>query len=151
MREVLVHKAGHFSVIDDDGYPQYFEVHTSRDDLAFDILVDGQWLNASIIVDGAKVDVLYDGLHYRFDWHDPLADFEGDAGGAGKLSAPMPGKIVAIKVNVGDQVKKGAPLVILEAMKMEHTITAPFDGEVQAVNANPGDQVDEKLELVSFK
>lgn len=150
-RDVLVHKAGHFSVMDEDGTPQFFEVRAARDDLSYDVLIDGQWSNVSIVVDGSRVDVMYDGLHTVFTWHDPLADFELAADAAGKLSAPMPGKIVAVKVNVGDQVKKGAPLVILEAMKMEHTITAPADGEVSAVNANPGDQVDEKLELVSFK
>jgi len=48
-------------------------------------------------------------------------------------------------------VKKGQPLVIVEAMKMEHTITAPFDGIIDSVNAAVGEQVDEKRELVTFK
>lgn len=149
--DVLVHKTGHISVINEDGEPSFFQVRTAANDLSYDIMLDGQWLNASIVVDNGQVDVLYAGLHYRFEWLDPLSTDNADTAGSGKLNAPMPGKIVAVKVNVGDQVKKGAPLVILEAMKMEHTITAPSDGEISAVNANPGDQVDEKLELVSFK
>ena len=63
----------------------------------------------------------------------------------------MPGKVVAVRVAVGDSVKKGQPLVIVEAMKMEHTITAPADGIVSKINAAAGDQVDEKLELIGFK
>jgi 3-methylcrotonyl-CoA carboxylase alpha subunit len=63
----------------------------------------------------------------------------------------MPGKVVAIHVKPGGVVVKGQPLVIVEAMKMEHTITAPADGVVSAVNASVGEQVDEKRELVAFR
>jgi biotin carboxyl carrier protein len=61
------------------------------------------------------------------------------------LTAPMPGKILDIKVNIGDSVESGQPLVILEAMKMENVMTAPASGEVkeipikQGINVNQGD------------
>ncbi|WP_395651458.1 biotin carboxylase N-terminal domain-containing protein [Brevundimonas sp.] len=59
----------------------------------------------------------------------------------GSLRAPMPGKIVAVSAAVGDVVVKGQPIVVLEAMKMEHALVAPFDGTVSGVGAAVGDQV----------
>ena len=64
----------------------------------------------------------------------------------GSLRAPMPGKIVAAPVKAGDAVTKGQPVVVLEAMKMEHALTAPFDGLVESV-AGLGDQVVEAAVL----
>ena len=64
----------------------------------------------------------------------------------GSLRAPMPGKIVATPVKAGDAVTKGQPVVVLEAMKMEHALTAPFDGVVESV-ASLGDQVVEAAVL----
>ena len=59
----------------------------------------------------------------------------------GGLRAPMPGKIVAVPAKAGDVVSKGQPIVVLEAMKMEHALTAPFDGVVAEFNVAVGDQV----------
>ena len=69
---------------------------------------------------------------------------------AGGLKAPMPGKVVALMAASGASVEKGAPLLVLEAMKMEHTITAPSAGVVRAFNYAPGDQVSEGADLVEF-
>ncbi len=71
--------------------------------------------------------------------------------GAGSLSAPMPGKIVRVDVKAGDKVRKGDPLVALEAMKMEHVITAPGIGIISSVKCAVGDQVEEGVELVAFE
>lgn len=62
-------------------------------------------------------------------------------GGAGVVTAPMPGTINAVKVKVGDQVKQGDPLVILEAMKMENEIPAPIAGTVKEVRVTQGQAV----------
>jgi len=59
----------------------------------------------------------------------------------GSLRAPMPGKIVATPAKTGDKVTKGQPVVVLEAMKMEHALVAPFDGVVETVGVSVGDQV----------
>lgn len=59
----------------------------------------------------------------------------------GTLRAPMPGKIVATPAKPGDTVTKGQPVVVLEAMKMEHALTAPFDGVVGEISVSVGDQV----------
>jgi 3-methylcrotonyl-CoA carboxylase alpha subunit len=62
----------------------------------------------------------------------------------------MPGKIIALIATPGAPVRKGAPLLILEAMKMEHTIAAPADGTVKAFRFNVGEQVGDGAELVDF-
>jgi biotin carboxyl carrier protein len=64
--------------------------------------------------------------------------------------APMPGVALRVLVKPGDAVRKGAPLIVLEAMKMEHQIIAPFDGVVSAVNCREGEMVQPGLELVEL-
>lgn len=64
------------------------------------------------------------------------------AQGSVKANAPMPGKILAVKANVGDSVKKGDVLFILEAMKMENEIGAPSDGTIASINVAVGDNVE---------
>ncbi|MEJ8859371.1 acetyl/propionyl/methylcrotonyl-CoA carboxylase subunit alpha [Variovorax robiniae] len=66
----------------------------------------------------------------------------------GRLTAPMPGKVVSFAVKAGDKVSKGQPLAVMEAMKMEHTIAAPADGTVEELMFAPGDQVAEGNELL---
>ena len=79
---------------------------------------------------------------------DPLAHAgEGHREG-GRLTAPMPGKVVSFAVKAGDTVTQGQPLAVMEAMKMEHTIAAPADGVVQELLYAPGDQVADGAELI---
>ena len=68
----------------------------------------------------------------------------------GRLTAPMPGKVVSFAVKAGDKVKAGQTLAVLEAMKMEHTIAAPADGVVAELLYAPGDQVPEGAELLKL-
>jgi 3-methylcrotonyl-CoA carboxylase alpha subunit len=70
---------------------------------------------------------------------------------AGRLTAPMPGKVVGYLVKAGDAIKTGQPLAVLEAMKMEHTIAAPRDGTVAELLFAPGDQVSEGGELLTLE
>ena len=72
-----------------------------------------------------------------------------DAGG--RLTAPMPGSVVDVLVSAGQKVDKGQPLMIIEAMKMEHTIAAPADGVVAQVLFGRGDQVKEGEQLIQFE
>ncbi len=74
---------------------------------------------------------------------------QGPAEG-GRLTAPMPGKVVSFGVKAGDKVSKGQPLAVMEAMKMEHTIAAPADGVVEELLYAPGDQVAEGAELLKI-
>jgi 3-methylcrotonyl-CoA carboxylase alpha subunit len=84
----------------------------------------------------------------RIELIDALAQAGHEAQEAGRLSAPMPGKIVSFLVQAGERVRKGQALALMEAMKMEHTIAAPADGEVQELLYAPGDQVAEGAELL---
>jgi len=79
---------------------------------------------------------------------DLLAHAGDAAAEGGRLTAPMPGKVVAFLVQAGDAVKKGQALAVLEAMKMEHTIAAPADGTVAELLYAPGDQVADGAELL---
>ena len=72
------------------------------------------------------------------------------AQGAVKISSPMPGKILGIKVAAGDAVKKGQVVIVLEAMKMENDIVAPQDGTVASVNVTNGQSVDTGAVLVTL-
>jgi 3-methylcrotonyl-CoA carboxylase alpha subunit len=77
------------------------------------------------------------------------ADAAGGAGGG--LKAPMPGKIIDVKVRDGEKVSRGQAVVVLEAMKMEHTLVAPADGVVRKVLYGAGDQVQDGADLVEFE
>ena len=81
---------------------------------------------------------------------DLLAHSGEAAAEGGRLTAPMPGKVVSFAVKAGDTVTKGQPLAVMEAMKMEHTIAAPADGVVQELLYAPGDQVTEGAELLKL-
>ena len=79
---------------------------------------------------------------------DALAHAGDTPEAGGRLTAPMPGKVVSFFVQAGDKVTAGQPLAVMEAMKMEHTIAAPADGEVAELLFAPGDQVAEGDELL---
>ncbi|MDP3423933.1 MAG: acetyl/propionyl/methylcrotonyl-CoA carboxylase subunit alpha [Burkholderiaceae bacterium] len=81
---------------------------------------------------------------------DLLAHAGDGQGEGGRLTAPMPGKVVSFAVQAGDVVTKGQPLAVMEAMKMEHTIAAPADGTVAELMFAPGDQVTEGAELLKL-
>ena len=81
---------------------------------------------------------------------DALAHAGETAAEGGRLTAPMPGKVVSFAVKAGDAVKKGQALAVMEAMKMEHTIAAPADGTVAELLYAPGDQVNEGAELLKL-
>jgi 3-methylcrotonyl-CoA carboxylase alpha subunit len=75
----------------------------------------------------------------------------GDGAAEGRLTAPMPGKVIALAVQAGDAVKQGQAVAVMEAMKMEHTLHAPRDGEVGELLCAVGDQVAEGAELIRMK
>ena len=67
-----------------------------------------------------------------------------------RLSAPMPGNVIRVLVKAGEKVSRGQQLLVMEAMKMEHTILAPADGVVGKVSFNQGDLVQNGSELIEF-
>ena len=81
----------------------------------------------------------------------PVPAHKAPQAGNISVTAPMPGKVLAVKVKVGDSVTSGAPVLVLEAMKMENDIVAPKDGKVVAVNVKAGDSVESGAVLVSLE
>lgn len=77
----------------------------------------------------------------------PAANVQTAPAGGEKINAPMPGNILAVNVNVGDTVKKGQVLAILEAMKMENEIMSPVDGKVTFVGVSKGSTVETDASL----
>jgi len=104
----------------------------------------------NVVRDGDAFHVFHNGHHAVLSWDDPLAHAGHSESEAGRLTAPMPGKIVAVLVEQGHSVSKGAPLLIMEAMKMEHTIAAPADGTIDELLYLVGDQVAEGAQLLAF-
>jgi 3-methylcrotonyl-CoA carboxylase alpha subunit len=119
--------------------------------LAVRVKLDDRELAATVVAQGERVHVFMNGDTYVIERHDALVHSSDDEHGhGGGLTAPMPGKIIAIAVAVGDAVKKGQALLVMEAMKMEHTIAAPANGTVREVFYAVGDQVTEGAELAAI-
>jgi len=114
------------------------------------VTLDGRRSRVTVTRNGAERAVFRDGATARFKLIDPWNPPATDDAGSGHLLAPMSGTIIAVNVKAGDKVAKGASLLILEAMKMEHTISAPVEGVVEQVYFRAGDQVRESAELVSL-
>ncbi|HEV8014721.1 MAG TPA: acetyl/propionyl/methylcrotonyl-CoA carboxylase subunit alpha [Stellaceae bacterium] len=107
--------------------------------------------DASVLRLGGEFWVVLPDATCRLTFIDPLAPSERSGASAGKIVAPMPGKISAVLVEAGATVRRGQTLMLIEAMKMEHAINAPADGVIDAVNFAPGALVEEGVELVRMK
>ncbi|RQH05429.1 acetyl/propionyl/methylcrotonyl-CoA carboxylase subunit alpha [Paraburkholderia dinghuensis] len=101
-----------------------------------------------VFVDGDVFHVFCLGTAMSFEWQNLLAHAADAEHGEGRLTAPMPGKVIAVLVEPGATVEKGTPLIVMEAMKMEHTIGAPFAGKVTEVLYSVGDQVADGAQLL---
>jgi 3-methylcrotonyl-CoA carboxylase alpha subunit len=115
------------------------------------VLNDSQHV-VTVCRQNANVDVFVGGKHVVLSLHDPLARAaKGEARVEGGLTAPMPGKIIAVHVQPGQRVKQGAALLVMEAMKMEHAVFAPVEGVVKEVLFDVGEQVNEGAILIELE
>ena len=87
----------------------------------------------------------------KLHWIDPFAANVSEAAAAARIVAPMPGMVTRILVEAGNGLARGAPVIVLEAMKMEHTLRAPADGRLKALKCAVGDFVQEGTELADFE
>jgi 3-methylcrotonyl-CoA carboxylase alpha subunit len=116
----------------------------------FDLALDGERKRVAVYRVGDGFAVYADEGAALIELDDLIAHAGDDASDSGRLTAPMPGKVIALLAKAGEAVKKGQPLAVMEAMKMEHTIAAPADGTVSELLYAVGDQVAEGAELVRF-
>ena len=113
------------------------------------VTLGGAAFRVRAVRDGADWHLFRDGAHRVLTLLEAQAAEEPEA--EGSLAAPMPGKILQVLVQAGAKVEKGAPLVVLEAMKMEHTIAAPHDGRVAEIHFKAGEQVAEGAQLLRLE
>jgi 3-methylcrotonyl-CoA carboxylase alpha subunit len=121
------------------------------DDGALEVELEGERWRAGVVALGDQLHLLSPHGRFQMQRVDPLAIAAGDDEVGDVLTAPMPGRIVRQLIAAGDRVGRGAPLLVLEAMKMEHTIVAPGDGRVAALRYTEGDQVEEGAVLLDFE
>jgi 3-methylcrotonyl-CoA carboxylase alpha subunit len=112
-------------------------------------VVDDRSFVVDSVIDGETLHVFSPLGHYALDYTPTLANV-GERDDDSALLAPMPGKVIALFVEAGATVERGQPLLVIEAMKMEHTISAPSAGRVASVRFGVGDQVAEGAQLVEF-
>ena len=120
-------------------------------DGVFRVDVDGR--AETIYVAGSVGDrwAFWNGRVFRFTDERPRTSTRRRAAGHIEVTAPMPARIVAIRVKPGDEVKTGETLVVVEAMKMELPVQAPSDGRVGAIHCGPGQLVDGGAVLIELE
>jgi 3-methylcrotonyl-CoA carboxylase alpha subunit len=116
--------------------------------LDFDVTLDGVRGSGRVYADGDTFHVFTQGTSDAFEWRNLIAHAGDAEHGGGRLTAPMPGKVIAVLVAPGQAVEAGTPLIVMEAMKMEHTIGAPGAGIVAEILYAVGDQVADGAQLL---
>jgi len=116
-----------------------------------DVQLGERRFTASVYAHGERFAVFTEAGSAQLAEVDPLAHAGDGAGSEGRLTAPMPGKVIGFLAAVGDRVQRGQALAVMEAMKMEHTIHAPHDGVVEELLYAVGDQVSEGGELLRLQ
>jgi 3-methylcrotonyl-CoA carboxylase alpha subunit len=113
------------------------------------VRLDGRAFKARAVRDGDDWHLFCEGDYRQLSLKQELVG-AGDEASTGSLAAPMPGKVIKVLTGAGAKVTRGQALLILEAMKMEHTITAPADGVVKEIHYSAGEQVLEGAELITL-
>ncbi len=137
---------------EESGEPFRFSFEAARtDDGALCINLDGGAFNAFVAPHGNGARVFIGADFWDVAYPDPLAGVSAHHSSEGSLVAPMPGVVTMLSAKPGDMIEAGKPLLVMEAMKMEHALKAPFDGVVKAYKFKPGDQVKDGDLLVEFE
>ena len=132
------------------GEPRPFHFAARGND-AFDVTLGDAKEAASAMWNGRDLAMTTPRGHFDLHWIDAFAADLGAADVADRIVAPMPGTVTRILIEPGSDVPRGTPLIVMEAMKMEHTLRAPADGHVKALKCAVGDFVQEGAELAEFE
>jgi 3-methylcrotonyl-CoA carboxylase alpha subunit len=112
--------------------------------------LDGVTHRTHVVRQGAELTVIHRGRNHVLELVDPLVPADAQGAGDDRVVAPIPARVTHVLVQAGDMVTKGAALIVLEAMKMEITLTAPREGTVDVIRYVVGDMVEEGTELIRF-
>ena len=124
-------------------------VATHADD-GLALIVDGVQRRVTAVRDGSRLTAIIDGANHTWELVDPLQPVMAAASGGDTVVAPMPGRIIDVRVLPGAAVVRGDVLLVLEAMKVQMRLTAPRDGTIGTVGPAVGDLVDDGAVLVSY-
>jgi 3-methylcrotonyl-CoA carboxylase alpha subunit len=135
-------------------HPQWMEAFDwwrGQEPHTFGVHLGDTRVTGRVLVDGDVFHVFHEGIAMALEWTNLLAHAADSDHGEGRLTAPMPGRVIAVLVSPGAVVEKGTALIVMEAMKMEHTIGAPAAGRVVEVFYRVGDQVTDGAQLLEME
>ncbi len=138
--------SGIFEVTSSQGKIQLTILEQQENGVRLDL---GTRITSAITVEGRNsITVFIDGKSYDFELPDKLTELEDDTVQDDQLITPMPGLIKLVQTKAGAKVSKGDVLIILEAMKMEHSLAAPRDGKIAQLHVSEGDQIEDGTVLL---
>jgi 3-methylcrotonyl-CoA carboxylase alpha subunit len=114
------------------------------------LLIDNSWQRFRVLQHGTQLKISWQHHWYELTIIDPFENDAAQAGTVTSINAPMPGMIYKLFVSAGEKVSEGQALAIIEAMKMEHTLTAPADRIIDEVFYQEGDFVEAETILITF-
>lgn len=140
----LIEQSPRFVLFNLDG-TEYAVKLGSVDDYKYNL----EYEDTNTTVSAIDTHFVIDGIEFAID-APKRSRAKSKAQHVGQMTSPMPGKILKIFVKVGDEVKAGTPILVMEAMKMEHTIKASKAGKIEKIHFKEGDQVQGGVELVKL-
>ncbi len=118
----------------------------------YSFVVDGSTYNISINKEGKKIQIYFRGDLFEFEIPSQRERTSLDnASGIDKINAPMPGRIIKLLKNIGDEVSEGEGLIVVEAMKMESELKTSIAGKVTEINVQEGDTVELGAHLITVE
>lgn len=151
-RFIQLSREGHawFLHVNEQTYTFSWQAHAKSNGFSVNVVLNGNHHSAFVAFTQAAAHVFDQGNITIIELPDDLHTSDEQSAEGGGLTAPMPGKIISLAVKKGDNVKAGQTLLVMEAMKMEHTITAPTDGKIEEVFYTVGEQVTDGVALIAL-